>query len=190
GAITTNDDDLYRKLKLMINFGIQDEEHVVEVGLNAKMPEMNVIFGLIGLERIKKIIDKLACLNAIYKKRLSGIPGIKFQKIREGCRTNNQYMAIEIIPEDFGLTRDMVHRVLKEDNVIARKYFFPVGYSYDCYKGMDFARGIRLPNTEKVSSRILCLPVYYSLDAKDVEKICDLIESIYVCRKEIARKLK
>lgn len=188
GAITTNDERLYKKLRLMINFGIKDEEHVVEAGLNAKMSEMNAIFGLISLGKMKRITDKLAGLNDIYRERLAKIPGIKFQKIRKGCRINNQYMPIEIIPGDFGLTRDMMHEALKYDNVIARKYFFPAGHTYDCYKKMEFVKDLRLPDTEKVSSRILCLPVYYTMNAGGVRKVCDLIESMYFHRKEISKK--
>ncbi len=179
GAITTNDEELFKRLKLLINFGIRDEEHVVDIGLNAKMSEMNAIFGLLAIDKIDKIIEKLAGLSGIYRKRLGGIPGIKFQSIREGCVTNSQYMAIEIIPEQFGMDRDKLHIVLKEDNVITRKYFFPAGHQYDCYKGMPFSKDAELPNTEKVAGRILCLPMYYSLKEDDVGKICGLIESAY-----------
>lgn len=178
GAITTNDGELFKRLRLMINFGIKDEENVVDVGLNGKMTEMNAIFGLLSLDKMDVVMKKLKSLSGIYKRRLSTVPGIKFQKIREGCVTNNQYMTVEIIPEEFGLDRNALYEILKSDNVYARKYFFPVGYDYACYKEMKFAKNVKLPNTEKVAGRILCLPMYYSLDAGDVEKICDLVESV------------
>ncbi len=190
GAITTNDTGLCNRLRSLINFGIKDEEHVTGVGLNGKMSEINAIFGLLALGKMDRIIKKLDSLSDIYRKRLSELPGIKFQAIRRGCATNSQYMTIEILPEKFGLTRDEAHRALKEDNVYARKYFFPPGYSYDCYKGERFAEGVKLPNVERVSNQILCLPMYYSLDPDDVEKICALLESMYNCRKELVDKLR
>jgi len=190
GAITTNDDALFNRLKLMINFGIKDEDHVVDVGLNGKMTELNAIFGLIAFDKVKGIIEKMSGLAQIYRTRLSAIPGIKSQKIREGCKVNNQYMAVEVISEEFGLTRDELYRVLKMDNVYARKYFFPAGQDYDCYKDMGFAGSTKLPVTEKVSSRILCLPIYNSLEASDVNKICDLLSSINRHSPEIKKKLK
>ena len=189
GAITTNDEGLFKKLKLLINFGIQDEEHVVDVGLNAKMSEMNAIFGIAGLDKMKKTIEKLSVLNEVYKVRLKEIPGVKFQKIRDGCVNNKQYMSVEIIPEEFGLDRDTVHHVLKFDNVITRKYFFPSGHTYECYKNMDFVKGLKLPNTEKIASRILCLPMYFRLNVSDAEKVCDLIRSVHDNRSKIINKL-
>lgn len=190
GAITTNDEALFRRLKLLINFGIKDEEHVIDVGLNAKMSEISAIFGLLSLANVEEVIDNLTGLKEIYKQRLAQIPGIKFQKIREGCVINNQYMAIEIIPEEFGLDRDALHSVLKEDNVIVRKYFFPAAHQYDCYKDMPFAKNAELPNTEKVSGRIICLPIYHDLKKDDITKICDLIESTYRYRDEISDRLR
>ena len=190
GAITTNDTELFKRLKLMINFGIKDEEHVVAVGLNGKMTEMNAIFGLLSLDRVDGIIEKLRRLAGVYRNRLATLHGIKFQKIMEGCVTNDQYMPIEIDPELFGLDRDALYGALKADNVYARKYFFPAGHNYDCFKGMKFADGAKLPNTDRVARRILCLPLYYSLADGDVNRICDLIESIHYRRNEISSRLK
>ena len=189
GAITTNDDALFKRLKLLINFGIKDEENVVDVGLNAKMSEVNAIFGILSLDKINEIVQKLFVLSKIYKEKLKQIPGIKIQKIRSGHVMNNQYMPIEIVSEEFGLDRDKVFMALKEDNVIARKYFFPLGNHYGCYKDKDFAKNAKVPNAERVASNILCLPIYASLAPESVEKICDLLKSIHDNRKEIATKL-
>lgn len=190
GAITSNDEDLYIKLRQLINFGIKNEESVVGIGLNGKMSEINAIFGLLSLNKINKIIGKLKDLSESYKDYLSGIPGIKFQKIRKDCQINHQYMPVEIIPEEFGLTRDELHFVLKEDNVITRKYFYPAAHQYECYKELNFARSAKLPNTDKVASQILCLPIYAALRRPDVRQICELIKSIHCHSKEIAYKLK
>lgn len=190
GAITTNDEHLYVKLRQLINFGIKNEESVVGIGLNGKMSEINAIFGLLSFKKINKIIGKLKDLSESYKDYLFGIPGIKFQKIRKGCQTNHQYMPVEIIPEEFGLSRDELHSVLKEDNVITRKYFYPAAHQYECYKDLNFAKSAKLPNTEKVVSQILCLPIYATLSRPDVRQICELIKSIHCHSKEIAQKTK
>lgn len=190
GAIATNDDALYNRLKLMINFGIKDEEHVVDVGLNGKMTELNAIFGLIAFDKVGSIIAKMSSLAAAYRARLVSIPGIKLQNIRKGCEVNNQYMAVEVMPQDFGLTRDELCEALKYDNIYARKYFFPSGQDYDCYKDLDFAVGADVPVARAVSSRILCLPIYNRLSETDVQKICDLLSAISLNSSRIRKKLK
>jgi len=190
GAITTNNLELFKKLKLMINFGIKDEESVISVGLNGKMSEVNAIFGLLSLKKMRQIIEKLTRLSGVYKENLAKVPGIKFQEIRNGCTPNSQYMTVEIIEEGFGLSRNQLHKVLKEDNIFARKYFYPCAHNYDCYKELGFAKNACLPNTDKVASQILCLPIYAALEEKDINKICHLITSIQHHSKEMVRELK
>jgi len=190
GVVTTNNRRLYVKLKQLINFGIKDEESVTGIGLNGKMSEINAIFGLLSFEQKDNILMKLARLSECYKKHLSAVPGIKLQKVREGCKINNQYMTIEVIPEEFGLTRDELYEALKEDNIITRKYFYPPAHKYECYRGFEFADKARLANTDTLSQRILCLPIYATLKIEDVKKICDLIVSIRDNSKKIRSRLK
>lgn len=186
GLITTNDKELYNDLKNLRNFGIKDEERVTGVGLNAKMSEMNAIFGLLNLKKMPEVIKKLSFLHAEYRQRLSEIPGVKFQKIREGCIPNHQYFTIEIISKEFGMDRDKLHNILKKDNVITRKYFYPLVNHYECYKDIELTQNRQLPHAEKVSERILCLPLYYSLRHEDVINICELIKGIHYHTKDIS----
>jgi dTDP-4-amino-4,6-dideoxygalactose transaminase len=88
------------------------------------------------------------------------------------------------------MTRDELYEALKYDNVYARKYFFPSGQDYDCYKDMEFAVKADVPAARTVSSRILCLPIYNSLGENDVHKICDLLSAISRNSRQIKKKLK
>ncbi|MDD5156199.1 MAG: DegT/DnrJ/EryC1/StrS family aminotransferase [Candidatus Omnitrophica bacterium] len=178
GAVTTNNREIYLRLKELINFGIHSEDSVPGIGLNGKLSEIHAAFGLLSLDRIGPVLKKLQALSGCYRQMLSCVPGLKFQKSRPGSKVNNQYMTVEVLPEEFGLTRDQLHAALKKQNVITRKYFYPPAHRYECYSSSGFARSAELPDTDKVAERILCLPIYATLDMKDVKKICGLIRSI------------
>lgn len=190
GVITTNDEQLYKKLRLLINFGIKDEENVTGIGLNGKMSEMNAIFGILSFQKADKNLKKLKDLNKIYKEELAGIPGLKMQKINRHCKPNNQYMPVEIIGEEFGLTRDDLHKALKMDNVITRKYFYPSAERYECYREKEFVKNAVLENVNTVTGRVLCLPLYASMEVSCAKKICGLVKSIRGHSKEVKAKLK
>lgn len=190
GAITTNDKALYQRLRLLINCGIKDAEHVAAVGINAKMSEASAIFGLLSLKKRHFILRRLRNLASMYRKRLSGVPGIKFQQIRKGFLPNNQYMAIRIQEDKFGLSRDELYRALTYDNVFARKYFFPLGHHYDCYRDKAFAKAAILPNAQIVAKEVLCLPQYPLLEESKVGVICDLIEACRNNAGPIRKKLR
>lgn len=189
GAVTTDDEALYRKLRDLVNFGIKNEERVTGIGLNAKMSEMNAIVGLLSYGKKDELLRKLSELSKLYSEKLGGIPGVKTQKVREGCTPNNSYMPVEIVEEEFGLSRDEVHEALKADNVITRKYFYPSAHQYECYKGRAFTRAA-LPNTEKVGSQILCLPNYASLRPEEAEKVCVLLAVLQKNAPDVRKALK
>lgn len=189
GAITTNDEQLYNKMRLLINFGIKNEESVVSIGLNGKMSEMNAIFGLLSFKKSGTYLKQLKSHYALYKKELAKIPGIKMQIINPDARPNHQYMPVEIIENEYGLTRDELHKVLKMDNLITRKYFYPSADQYECYKNMDFVKNTKLENVKAVTQRVMCLPLYASMKAGDIIKICGLIKTVNSRAREIREKL-
>lgn len=190
GAVTTNDSRLYKKLCLLRNFGIVNEEKTACWGTNAKMNELAAAIGLGNLKKIKSKIKKLRKWNAVYKKQLKTIPGLKFQKINKKAKINHQYFAIEVNPKEFGLSRDQLHKALKFDNVIARKYFYPGCNKIPDYKKIPSSSPKNLPITERISKQILCLPVYPELSVESVKKVCNVIKSIHLDSERVAKKVK
>jgi len=85
-------------------------------------------------------------------------------------------MPIEVDEEVFGMSRDAVYEGLKQWNVHARRYFYPLVCDYACYRSLS----VRDPLTvaRRAADRILTLPIYDSLDLSDVEIICDIIQSL------------
>jgi dTDP-4-amino-4,6-dideoxygalactose transaminase len=189
GAVATNDGELYGKLRLLMNFGIKNEESVIGMGLNGKMSEMNAIFGLLNLRKVKENKKRLGELSALYRKKLSVIKGIKFQLPKPDCETNGQYMPVEIIEAEYGLNRNELYAVLRTENVFARKYFYPPAYDYECYRNSDFSK-VELPGVDLVSKRILCLPLFVSMKTNELGTVCELLKSIQCHSVELRNKLQ
>ena len=75
--------------------------------------------------------------------------------------------------EEFGFDRDYVCNVLANNNIFARKYFYPLTSSFECYKGKFDIN--ETPVAKYVSENILTLPLYADLLIEEVDKICDII---------------
>ena len=73
----------------------------------------------------------------------------------------------------YKLSRDEVIEKLKEKNIFARKYFYPLTNSLECYKGKFNVD--KTPVAKYIADRVLTLPLYADLDLNDVDKICDII---------------
>jgi dTDP-4-amino-4,6-dideoxygalactose transaminase len=177
GMLTFRDPEHRRLFDYLKTFGFENETEVVMPGTNAKMNEFQALMGLLLLRRLDEMVEKRRAINACYRERLDLIPGIRLvAQPADTVRYNYAYMPVEVGEEEFGLTRDQLYLKLREYNVFARRYFYPLVPDFACYRGL-VASG-NLPVARRAASRILTLPIYSDLALDDVDRICDIIEHI------------
>lgn len=75
----------------------------------------------------------------------------------------------------FGSTRNEVFKALAENNIFARKYFYPLTNAFDCFHN-KFNPNLT-PTALHISKRVLTLPLYAELELDNVRKICEIIRS-------------
>ncbi len=172
GAVISKSKSLIRKIDLLRNFGIVSEEKTVMEGINCKMNEFEAIMGICSLKMIEKNILLRKKIYERYQKNLQFAKSIKFQTINSS-KYNYAYMPVCF---DNKKVRDTIYSRLLNENIKARKYFYPLISDFDFIKkkSSPFKR-YELDNARKISDGILCLPIYPSLDINDVDKISDII---------------
>ena len=74
-------------------------------------------------------------------------------------------------------SRDEIFEELKMQNIMARKYFYPLCSNYPMYSNIQSAKKEFLPIANKISSEILCLPFYGSLEKHTAKTICNVIKA-------------
>ncbi len=187
GAICCRDAELDQRLRDFRNFGIRSEEEVIGPGINAKMNEIQAAFGILNLKKVRGGIQKRRGLFERYHGCLSKIPGLRFQRLSPGVSYNYSYMIIEIIPEDFGLTRDEVYMCMWQEGIKVRKYFWPLCSNYPCYNALPSANKDLLPHANRISERVLSLPLYEDMTDGDVDAITEVFSSCHNYAAEIRR---
>lgn len=178
GALAFRDKKLKKKIDLLKNFGIADEETVIMPGINGKMNELQAALGLVVLKCIGKEWNKRELIRKAYLKYLSNIKGVSFIPEIKSVRKSNQYFVVCINEKSFGKSRDFVYNKLKKYNIFSRKYFYPLCSQYKCYSDLPSAKKNKLSVANKIVKEVLALPFYGGLSFKDIRKICDIIKSI------------
>ena len=173
GAVTFSDDALVQVLNDMKNFGIRGTEEVAYVGGNAKMNEFQAAMGICNLRHVDEEIAKRKEIAACYNKRLSGIEGIRLCHKQADVEPNYAYFPV--VFDHYKYTRDEVFERLKAQQIIARKYFYPLTNSYTCYQELSTAGSEKTPVAAYVADRVLTLPLYADLSVEDVNRICDIV---------------
>lgn len=177
GAVCFDDPEFGKKIYQLKNFGIKDQEHVDGVGANAKMNEFCAAMGLCNLKHVEREIEKRKAVVDRYNQNLEGIPGLKLNKIQRDVKTNYAYYPVIFDEKQFGATRNEVFDELGKNGIGARKYFYPLTNTFDCFHN-EFNVD-ETPIALKISKRVLTLPLYADLKLEDVDKICNVIKSCY-----------
>lgn len=175
GAILTNNDELARAMRLMINFGFAGFDRVVSIGTNGKMNELSAAMGLTSLESIDTFIGQNRANYHAYRRELSGIPGITQVMYDEAEQANFQYIVLEIDELHTGISRDELVDMLWAEGVVARRYFFPGCHRMEPYASTMPDIAVRLPHTEAVAARLLSLPTGTAVDAATIATIAGLL---------------
>ena len=178
GAVCFHDDGLVQKLNDLKNFGIHGPEEVAYIGGNAKMNEFCAAMGICNLRYLDEEISKRKAVVERYRSHLEGIDGIKLAPVQKDVTPNYAYFPVVFDKAVFGADRDEVFEKLGENGIGARKYFYPLTNTFDCYKGQFNADNT--PIALDISLRVLTLPLYADLSMEDVDRIC---ETILSCKK-------
>ena len=176
GAIICPDLKTKQRIDHLKNFGFVNETTVVATGINGKMSEFNAALGLVQLKHIDSAIARRGAVEARYRELLKDVPGVRMLVRPRDARPNHSYFPILVGPEYAG-GRDGLYQRLREENVMARRYFYPLISDFPMYRGLPSADPAGLPVARRAAEQVLCLPIYPALSDEDVERIAGVVRA-------------
>lgn len=175
GALICKDEKTKRRIDYLKNFGFADETTIVAPGINGKMDEVRSAYGLLNLKQVDAAIESRHRTAVKYREALRGVEGISFMEDMPGVRHNYSYFPIFIDVEKYGMTRDELYFKMKGQNVLGRRYFYPLISEFSAYRGLESAQPENLPVASKVADSVICLPMYHNLNDSDIQRTLELI---------------
>jgi len=188
GAVTTNNDELATRLRGMRNFGFAGIDTVLDIGTNGKMSEVSAAMGLTSLESLDKFIRINYENYLAYCMGLEGIPGVQMIKYTEKEKNNYQYVVLEIDEAVTQLSRDLLVKILQAENILARRYFYPGCHQMEPYRSYFPNAGLLLPETEKLTRKVVQLPTGTAIGKEETDQICRLIRFVFANGAEIRER--
>lgn len=175
GALVMRDEQTKKRIDYLKNFGFINEVTVVGPGINSKMDEMRSAYGLLNLKQADAAIEARHRVAIKYREALRNVEGITFFDDMPGVKHNYSYFPIFIDAEKYGMTRDELYFKMKEQNVLGRRYFYPLISTFSTYRGLESAAPENLPNAHKMADQVICLPMHHALNEEDIKRILELI---------------
>lgn len=173
GAVCFKDKEFGETLYNLKNFGIRGPERVEAVGANAKLNEFCAAMGLCNLRHVDEEIAKRKLVVERYREHLDGIDGLQLSLEQASVKLNYSYFPVVFDEKVFGASRNEVFDALAKNGIGARKYFYPITNSLECFHGGYNVN--ETPVALHISKRVLTLPLYAELSLEDVDKICEII---------------
>ena len=174
GAIICPDAKTKQRIDHLKNFGFVDETTVVAPGINGKMSEINAAFGMLQLKHVDNALARRQTIDTKYRKSLQNIAGIRCLNGAGEQVANHAYFPI-LVDSDYTISRDELYQKLKDKNIYARKYFYPLISEFPMYRGMVSAQRENLPVAATAARQVLCLPIYPNLADIDIERVITVI---------------
>lgn len=170
GALVMHDEETKRRIDYLKNFGFANETEVVAPGINSKMDEVRSAYGLLNLRQVDAAIEARHQVAIQYREALRPVEGIRFMDDMPGVKHNYSYFPIFIDAKKYGMTRDELYFKMKEQNVLGRRYFYPLISEFSTYRGLPSATKENLPNAHQMANSVICLPMHHELNEENIQK--------------------
>jgi dTDP-4-amino-4,6-dideoxygalactose transaminase len=185
GIVSTNDVDLAAKIRLGRNYGVDAEYDCEFAGINARPSELHAVLGLASLGKLDGDIERRMVLMERYRVGLEDLPGVSFQRLTQGGRTNGVYFSIRIDEKVAPITRDQLSRALEAENVQTRKYYMPLHWQkVYLEEGREFVENLEA--TEQAARNYLTLPLFSHMTESQVDTVCSAIGRIFHYGEKVA----
>ena len=175
GAMIMHDAETKKRIDYLKNFGFAGETTIVGPGINSKVDEMRSAYGLLNLRQVDNAIHARQKVAIRYREALKDVTGITFFDDMPGVRHNYSYFPIFIDAEQYGMTRDELYFKMREQNILGRRYFYPLISEFSTYRALESANPTNLPHAHKMADSVICLPMHHLLSEDDLNRIIDII---------------
>jgi dTDP-4-amino-4,6-dideoxygalactose transaminase len=172
GAITTNNEEMYRKARMLRDHGSEKKYYHDFIGFNYRMSEFQAAVLNVKMKYIEEWTEMRRANAEKYKARLKEIEQVIMPSELAGTRHVYHLYVVRV------KERDKLQVYLRKNGVgTGIHYPFPLhltpAYSYLGYKPGDFSVA------ERLASEILSLPMYAELTEKQIDYICEKIKAFY-----------
>lgn len=186
GALVCHSAEMKKQIDYLKNFGFAGETEVVGPGINSKMDEIRAAYGLLNLKHVDAAIVRRKEVARMYVEALKDVKGISLYypmtnsllpiaNDEELYLLNYSYFPIFVNADEYGMTRDELYEKMKANNVLGRRYFYPLISTFSPYSAYPSASIDNLPIATQWADTVICLPMHHNISEYEVKRVMDCI---------------
>ena len=190
GAVTTNDEQLYKKLMLVRTHGITHDESLMEdaphegpwcyeqimLGYNYRITDFQAALIVSQMKKLNAFANRRKEIVNMYNQAFNKIPEIIVQQEIPESDTCRHLYIIQLDLAKLSCTRREFFDAMSEENVQCQIHYVPV-YWFPYYRHLGYEKGL-CPNAEKVYSGIMSIPLYPKMTNQDVRDVIHAVKKV------------
>jgi dTDP-4-amino-4,6-dideoxygalactose transaminase len=177
GMITTSDEVLADRLRVLRNQGMRARYQYELVGHNYRMTDLAAAVGLPQLAGYAEQVARRRANAARLTQRLRDVPGLVVPEVLPG-REHVWHQYTVLVTEDAAVDRAELGAALTERGVGSGIYYPKLAFDYECYAQHPLVSPADTPVAARVAAQCLSLPVHAALGDDDVERIADAVQDV------------
>ena len=177
GVVTTNNRDLADRLRSLRDYGKGGDGDIVGLGLSARMSEFHAAIAVRNARKMDENRAKRARIAEAYREALGDLPMLRFHDIPQDRLSCHTYFVV-FIDENHPVNRNILGELLQTLGIETKKYFHPPLHLQAVYGDYRQRYEGQLPVTEKAGREGLALPLFPTMETKDVEYVCQAVRDV------------
>jgi UDP-4-amino-4,6-dideoxy-N-acetyl-beta-L-altrosamine transaminase len=188
GIVTTNNEDLYKKMMLFRTHGITRDSEALEdnhgpwyyeqqvLGYNYRLTDVQSALGTSQMRKVEEFIKRRREIVKQYNEAFKDLNEIITPFEAEYSNSGWHIYVIKIKPELLEVTRKEIFEALQAENIGVNVHYLPV-YLHPYYKGLGYEKGL-CPNAEDLYDNMITLPLFPSMTNEDVNDVVTAVNKV------------
>jgi UDP-4-amino-4,6-dideoxy-N-acetyl-beta-L-altrosamine transaminase len=197
GIITTNDEDLYRRLLRLRSHGINKDSdnpvntevaltsgeknpwfyQMLELGYHYRMTDIQAALGMSQFKKIDNFLNRRKEIAALYYEKLEAVPNIDFAQPQKLICNAHHLFVVRIDFEAINKSRARVMKELREQGIVTQVHYIPI--PLQPYYGWSLAKAVqKIPNAMEYYGQCLSLPIFYGLKEQEQLSVISKLKAI------------
>ncbi len=196
GVITTNSKELFLKLQVLRNHGIQKNKkyfqnkklaytnkkinpwyyEMIDLGYNYRITDIQCALGISQLKKLTKILNKRKEIARYYDKKLLNIDGLTLIQNNDRLRSSNHLYIVGIDFKKIKINKNVFMKKLLKKGITTQIHYIPIPM-HPYYSSMGYNMK-KLSNAFKYYEKALSIPIFYKLTKKNLDKIVNNLRKL------------
>lgn len=196
GVITTNSKELFLKLQVLRNHGIQKNKkyfqnkklaytnkkinpwyyEMIDLGYNYRITDIQCALGISQLKKLTKILNKRKEIARYYDKKLLNIDGLTLIQNNDRLRSSNHLYIVGIDFKKIKINKNIFMKKLLKKGITTQIHYIPIPM-HPYYSSMGYNMK-KLSNAFKYYEKALSIPIFYKLTKKNLDKIVNNLRKL------------